>query len=148
MAERYQFGRNLPDGQPDEEYNKENGVTTGDEEDALLSFYNEVIGRWAKEWMPEVASDDIHEELTEILKISHNRLVELKVGEEVGFRILDTYYWIRVVEVEVPERTAPNLDNLRSAIKDGDNETARQILMSGDPNLGRQINEALMSGSE
>lgn len=37
----------------------------------------------------------------------------------------------------------PTLANLTDAIRNGDNETAKQILMSGDPNLGREINDAI-----
>lgn len=100
MAERYQFGRNLPDGQPDTKYNEREGVTTGDEDAALTLFYNHVLKFWTLNWMEELGADDIHEELTELLKINHERIVKLKVGDEVGFRILDTYYWLRVVEVQ------------------------------------------------
>lgn len=96
-TQQYRFGRDLPDGQPDEMYGAKYGVTMRDKDSIVTVFYQHVLKIFARTQAAGLDWWDISDSVEELFKITPSRLRRLKSGEQVDYRVGDYLYWIKAL---------------------------------------------------
>lgn len=96
-TQQYRFGRNLPDGQPDEMYGAKYGVTMRDKDSIVTVFYIHVLKLFTERRVHSLMWWEITDELEELFRITNERVSRLKSGEQVDYRVEDHLYWIKAL---------------------------------------------------